>query len=220
MEGCNKARIISLMLKEGTERDAPVLRVRDEINCNPFKALVFTMLSARTRDQSTLVATKRLFRIASTPSQIAKMDLRKLEKLLYGVGFYHAKARNLQALCRKLISEYGGKVPTDLKGLTSLPGVGRKTANVMLGQIFQKDAIAVDVHVHRISNRLGWVKTRKPEETEIALMRIVPKKLWRKCNISMVSFGQTLCIPRNPKCAECPVRKCCKRIGLPKIVAN
>ncbi len=217
MEGCDKPRMISLMLKEGTERDAPVLRAREEINCNPFKALVFTMLSARTRDQSTLGATKRLFRKASTPLEIAEMDLGKLEKILYGVGFYHAKARNLQALCRKLISEHEGKVPSHFEGLTSLPGVGRKTANVMLGQVFEKDAIAVDVHVHRISNRLGWVRTRKPEETEIELMRIIPKKLWKRCNISMVSFGQTLCIPRNPKCAECPIRKCCKRVGLPKM---
>lgn len=217
MEGCNKPRIISLMLKEGGKRGAAVLRVRDEINWNPFKALVFTMLSARTRDQSTLEATKRLFRKASTPAQVARMDLRELEKLLYGVGFYHAKARNLRALCRKLISEHGGEVPTDLEGLTSLPGVGRKTANVMLGQIFEKDVIAVDVHVHRISNRLGWVKTRKPEETEIALMRELPRRLWRRCNLSMVSFGQTLCTPRNPKCAECPVRKCCKRVGLPEV---
>ncbi len=220
MEGCGKPRIISLMLREGTKRDAPVLRVRREIGSNPFKALVFTMLSARTRDLTTLEATRRLFKIASTPEQIGKMDLGKLGKLLHGVGFYRAKARNLQALCGKLISEHGGKVPESLEGLTSLPGVGRKTANVMLGQIFEKDAIAVDVHVHRISNRLGWVKTRKPGETENALMGIVPKKLWRKCNISMVSFGQTLCAPRNPKCPECPVRECCKRVGLPKMNAG
>jgi endonuclease III len=217
MEGCSKPRIISLMLKEGERRDAPVLRVRGEINSNPFKALVFTMLSARTRDLSTLEATKRLFKVASTPGQIGKMDLRKLERIIYGVGFYRAKARNLRALCGKLISEYGGKVPANLEGLTSLPGVGRKTANVMLGQIFEKDAIAVDVHVHRISNRLGWVKTKKPEETEVALMGSVPKKLWRRCNLAIVSFGQTLCFPRNPKCLECPVRKCCKRVGLPKM---
>ncbi len=217
MEGCNKARIISLMLREGEKGDAPVLRVRDEINSDPFKALVFTMLSARTRDGATLEAAKRLLKSASTPLQIGKMNLRKLEKLIYGVGFYHAKARNLRALCAKLISEHGGEVPTSLEGLVSLPGVGRKTANVMLGQIFEKDAIAVDVHVHRISNRLGWVKTRKPEETEIRLMRVVPKRLWRKCNLSMVSFGQALCTPRNPKCAQCPLRKCCKRAGLPKM---
>lgn len=217
MDGCEKPRMISLMFKEGERRGAPVLLVRDEINRNPFKALVFTMLSARTRDETTLEATKRLFGAASSPERIAGMDLGKLEKMLYGVGFYRAKAKNLQALCRKLISVYGGRVPSDIGGLTSLPGVGRKTANVMLGQVFEKDAIAVDVHVHRISNRLGWVRTRKPEETEIALMRRVPRKFWKMCNLSMVSFGQTLCTPRNPKCAECPIRKCCKRVGLPEL---
>lgn len=220
MERCNKARVLLLMEREGTRRDAPVMRVKKEIGKNPFKALVFTMLSARTRDGSTLSATRRLFRKASTPRQIAGMDLREIEKLIYGVGFYRAKAKNLKALCGKILSEHGGRVPPHFEELVALPGVGRKTANVLLGQVFGKDAIGVDVHVHRISNRLGWVKTKTPEKTEEALKRIIPKRMWGKCNLSMVSFGQALCMPRNPKCMECPVRKCCKRVGLPKIEAN
>ncbi|MEM4272534.1 MAG: endonuclease III, partial [Candidatus Bilamarchaeaceae archaeon] len=173
------------------------------------------MLSARTKDESTLKAAKALFGRASTPAQIARMEVGELERIIKSVGFYRAKARNLQALCRRLVSVHGGKVPSALEGLISLPGVGRKTANIVLGQVFGKDAIAVDVHVHRISNRLGWAKTKKPGETETALMGKIPKKMWKVCNVAMVAFGQTVCTPRNPMCAECPIKECCKRVGIP-----
>jgi endonuclease-3 len=158
--------------------------------------------------------TERLFRKAGEPSQIAALGRARLEKLLYGVGFYRTKAGNLIGICR-LLDERGGAVPQTLDGLLELPGVGRKTANIVLARAFGKHALGVDVHVHRISNRLGIVRTKKPEDTERALVKCVPRRYLRRLNRDFVAFGQTVCLPRNPLCARCPVRALCRRIGLP-----
>jgi endonuclease III len=205
-------RKLPWMLKRmrSVSKGAAVLRAEEATKHDPFKILVFTMLSARTKDDTTLDVVERLFRIADTPKKIAALNPKKLESILYGVGFYHVKAKHLHSMCVSLM--YG--MPDTLEGLLALPGVGRKTANIVLARAFNKGTIGVDVHVNRISNRLGIVSTKKPEETEKELMRIVPKRLRRSINRSFVAFGQTVCLPRNPKCPECPLNKICFRIGV------
>ncbi len=176
----------------------------------PFQMLVMTMLSARSKDSTTIPLVKKMFAQYPKPEDYVNMDLKKLEKMIYGIGFYHVKARYLKRLAQEIVQRHKGRVPDTLEELTALPGVGRKTANCILAYTFKKPAIAVDVHVHRISNRLGWVKTKTPEQTEESLQRIVPKENWRDVNRLFVGHGQTICLPRNPKCGVCPVRKGCE----------
>lgn len=208
--------VLRKMRGEALKRDAPVLRAERSTASSPFRILVFTMLSARTKDETTMDAVGRLFRAARTPKQVLALGPERLEKLLYGVGFYRVKARNLAAACRMLAAtgHNAGTVPDTLEGLLALPGVGRKTANIVLARAFNKSTLGVDVHVHRMSNRLGLVRTKKPEETELALVRIIPQRNIRTLNRDFVAFGQTVCLPRNPRCAECPIRGICPRIGV------
>ena len=201
--------IIQQMHKEASKHNPPVFsaeKIKD-----PFKILVFTFLSARTKDETTIKVVNRLFSVAGSPEKIAKLPLQKIEKLLYGIGFYHVKSRNLLAIS-KTVAKHG--VPDTFEELTELPGVGRKTANIVLARAFGKNTLGVDVHVHRISNRIGMVKTKKPEQTEVALLAYVPKKLIRKLNRNFVAFGQTVCLPRNPKCTDCPLNQVCRRINV------
>ncbi|MFH0885047.1 MAG: endonuclease III [Candidatus Micrarchaeota archaeon] len=202
--------ILRQMHSEAARRHAPVFAAEESTKETPFKILVFTMLSARTRDETTMKAVARLFGKAKTPKQIIALGPRKLEELLYGVGFYRTKARHLLAACR--IIESHGHVPDTLEELLKLPGVGRKTANIVLARAFGKTTLGVDVHVHRISNRLGLVKTKKPEQTELALVKIVQKKHIRSLNLNFVAFGQTVCLPRKPMCGICPLNRICLRI--------
>jgi len=208
--------VLAQMRREATRRDAPVLRLEAGTVESPFRALVFTMLSARTKDETTMKVGGRLFRIAKTPKSIRALGRKRLEKLLYGVGFYHMKAKHLLEMCRRLeAAGYdGGRVPDTLEGLLSLPGVGRKTANIVLARAFGKNTLGVDVHVHRVSNRLGLVRTKKPKETEKALLRIIPTQYVRPLNRNFVAFGQTLCLPRRPMCLVCPLNRICRRVGI------
>ena len=176
----------------------------------PFQMVVMTMLSSRTKDTTTIPIVKKFFAKYPRPEDLVKIDVRKLEEWLYGIGFYKVKARNVQKLSQIILKKYKGKVPDTFEELTSLPGVGRKTANCVLAYTFKKPAIAVDTHVHRISNGLGWVKTKNPEETEEALKRIVPRDLWIEVNRLFVGHGQTICIPGNPKCNICPALYYCQ----------
>jgi endonuclease-3 len=207
-------KILNLMLSESKKRDAPVYKIHSITMGDPFRSLVFTILSARTRDETTIRIAVQLLNAAPTPYRLAGMHEQDIEKLVYGVGFYRTKAKNLRKMAKILVLRYDGMVPETTKKLIALPGVGRKTANVILASVFNKDAIGVDTHVHRISNRLGLVRTKKPKETEKALMKTIPKKHWKKLNITMVAHGQTVCIPRNPKCPECPIRRYCPRVGV------
>jgi endonuclease-3 len=175
-----------------------------------FQLLVATLLSSRTKDTTTIPIVKRLFAQYPTPQHFLKAEVKPLEKALYGVGFYRVKARHIQKLSRIILEKYQGQVPSTFDELTSLPGVGRKTANCLVNYAFQQPAIAVDVHVHRIANRLGWVKTKTPEETEEALKKIVPQQLWSKINMLLVDHGQRICRPRRPKCTLCPIRSYCE----------
>ena len=176
----------------------------------PFKTLVATILSSRTLDQTTAAACQKLFRVVRTPADLKRIALSKLEKLIYPVGFYRVKARQLKALPEALDRMFGGRIPAATDDLMRLPGVGRKTANLVAAQAFGKDEICVDVHVHRISNRLGIVCTKRPPETESALKRIFPKKYWRELNGLFVALGQTICRPLSPQCGRCPLRRYCR----------
>lgn len=176
----------------------------------PFQMVVMTLLSARTRDSTTIPLVKKLFLHYPFPEHFIKLPLKVLEKELYGIGFYKTKAKHVKELSRIIIEKYYGRVPDTFEELVSLPGVGRKTANCVLAYTFKKPAIAVDVHVHRISNRLGWVKTKVPEETEEALKKIVPREHWRDVNKLFVWHGQTVCLPVKPKCGECRIRTYCE----------
>jgi endonuclease-3 len=206
---------LAKMRKIAVERKAAVLGAEDQTKGNPFKILVFTMLSARTKDATTIRVVNKLFTVANSPEKISKLNPKKLEKLLYGIGFYREKTKHLIGTCRKI--ERDGKVPDKLEELLELPGVGRKTANIVLARAFDQQTLGVDVHVHRISNRLGIAKTKKPEETEHELVMRIPKKYLRSLNRDFVAFGQTVCLPRNPDCKNCPIEKSCRKIGIGKI---
>lgn len=203
-------RILGLMLKEAEKRNAPVFTIEDFNGDDPFRSLIFSILSARTKDPASLIAAKKLFSVYPDARSLAKADRRKVEKLIHNVGFYRQKTKYVIGAAKMVIRDFGGKVPGNYDELIKIPGVGRKVANVLLAYTFGEDRIPVDTHVHRISNRLGWVKTKKPEQTETALMKLVPKRLWTKVNSAMVSYGQTVCLPRNPKCGECKIRKYCR----------
>ena len=176
---------------------------------DPYRVLIRTILSQRTRDDNTDRASAQLFSKYKTINEIANTDPTLLEPLIRPAGFYHVKARRIVEVSRKLLDEFKGQVPSDIKGLLELPGVGRKTANCVLVYGFQKPAIPVDVHVHRISNRLGLVNTQKPEETEEELEKLVPKEYWIELNDLMVQFGQTICRPQSPLHEECPLQELC-----------
>lgn len=182
---------------------------------NVFQQLIATLLSSRTKDTTTIPIAKKLFVRYKTPQDFLNAKQEILEKELYGIGFYRVKAENIRKLSKILLEKSDGKVPKSFEELTSLPGVGRKTANCLLSYAFRVPAIAVDIHVHRISNRLGWVKTNTLEETEKKLMKILPRELWSKVNMLFVDHGQRVCLPRKPKCGECLIRKYCQYYSRP-----
>lgn len=190
---------------------APVKRMPRR---HPFRVLVAAVLSTRTQDPVTAAASQRLLRLAPTPSALAQLAPARIRRLIYPVGFYRTKALRLPELGRMLIAHWNGRVPQTLPELLSLPGVGRKVANIVLAQAFGQPAIAVDTHVQRISNRLGLVSTRRPEQTEFALMRVLPQAVWAEWNQLLVALGQTTCRPNRPLCSSCPVQRWCARIGV------
>jgi endonuclease-3 len=185
---------------------------------NPFHVLIATLLSARTQDATTLAASTRLFKVARTPRTMAKLTVRQIERLIYPVSFYRHKARHVRATCRILAERFGGRVPSTMEELLTLPGVGRKTANLVLILAFKSEQnICVDTHVHRISNRLGWVKTRTPDETEQALYRATDPRYWPYINLYLVTWGQNVCRPVYPRCNECVLRPMCAQVGVVRV---
>ncbi|TVM00134.1 MAG: endonuclease III [Candidatus Brocadia sp. WS118] len=180
----------------------------------PFHVLISCILSLRTKDQTTREASNRLFAIADNPESMVRIPVEALEKIIYPVGFYRTKARKIKEICETLIKTYLGKVPDEIDELLKLNGVGRKTANLVVTLGYQKPGICVDTHVHRITNRWGYVKTRNPHETEFALREKLPKKYWLTVNDLLVTFGQNICVPVSPKCSICPVNIFCKKIGV------
>lgn len=179
---------------------------------DPFFVLISTVMSHRTRDEVTYPTARKLFEKFSTPEEMLRADLKELEVLIKGVGFYRVKAGRIQEISRILLEKYDGKVPDDMEALLSLPGVGRKTANCVLAHAFLKDALAVDTHVHRISNRLGLIETRTPEATENELMIIFPKCYWKHINLLLVKLGQNICRPISPRCEICVLNDICPKI--------
>jgi endonuclease III len=181
---------------------------------DPFQVLIACLLSLRTQDTTTGPAAARLFALARTPSTMLQLSARRIERTIYPVGFYRTKARVILRISRDLLQRFRGSVPDDLEALLSLPGVGRKTANLVVTMGYGKPGICVDTHVHRISNRLGWVRTKSPEETEMALRARLPRCYWIELNDLLVSFGQNVCTPLSPRCSTCPVRELCRRVGV------
>ncbi len=208
-------KLIKILQKEIKQWKVPVVGViAEEAADRPFEVLISTILSLRTKDAVTEAASRRLFQRAATPPSILALSIPEIEKLIYPVGFYHTKAKNLKETCRILLEKYGGKVPRDLDKLLELPGVGRKTANLVLTVGYDDYGICVDTHVHRITNIWGYVKTKTPEETEMALRKKLPKKYWKTYNDLLVTFGQNLCVPVSPWCSRCPLQSYCPRISV------
>jgi endonuclease-3 len=188
--------------------------IAEEAIDRPFQTLVSTILSLRTKDKVTEAASRRLLERAPTPQALALLRVEEIEQLIFPVGFYHTKARNLLRCVDALIKKHGGSVPRKMNELLDLPGVGRKTANLVITVGFGDYGICVDTHVHRITNLWGYVKTRNPEETEFALRRKLPKRHWKSFNDILVTFGQNLCLPVSPWCSRCPIARFCPRVGL------
>ena len=195
-----------------------VEKIANEQKADPFQVLVATMLSAQTKDAVTLEASTRLFHRASTPRTLGRVPVSEVERLIYPVSFYRNKARHVKETCRRLLAQFGGQVPTTMDELVSLPGVGRKTANlVLIIALGSRDNICVDTHVHRIANRLGWVQTKTPDQTERALYEVVPRRWWASINRYLVTWGQNVCRPVYPLCGGCAVEPLCPRAGVTKV---
>ncbi|MDH4078625.1 MAG: endonuclease III [Nitrospira sp.] len=208
---------IRLVKQEVRRWQEPVLGVvAKQSNRDPFLILISCLLSLRTKDKTTREASDRLFALAHTPTSILKLPLKKIERAIYPVGFYRTKAKSIHQICHQLIDEHGGRVPDSIDELVTLPGVGRKTANLVVTVGFQKPGICVDVHVHRISNRWGYIKTKTPEESEQALRRKLPKEYWITYNDLLVPYGQNLCFPVSPLCSRCKLSGLCDRVGVTK----
>ncbi|WP_457755156.1 endonuclease III domain-containing protein [Thermovibrio ammonificans] len=208
------SRIVEILREAKKEWAVPVVTLMGQMGTDPFKILVATVLSLRTKDEVTAEAARRLFQVADTPEKLLKLSEEEIASLIYPVGFYNRKAKNLKEIARILVEHYGGQVPSDLEELLKLPGVGRKTANLVVTQGFKKPGICVDTHVHRIMNRLGFVKTKTPEETEFALREKLPKEFWIEINDLLVALGQHICRPISPKCSQCPIERLCKKVGV------
>jgi len=207
-------RFMSVLKEQYQGWNAPSITLISISGASPFEILVSTILSLRTKDEVTTAAARRIFKKARTPEALVKLDEETIRQLIYPVGFYPTKATRLREISRILLEQFDGNVPDSIDELLKLPGVGRKTANLVLVEGFKKDAICVDTHVHRISNRLGYVHTKTPDKTEFALRKKLPRKYWIIYNEILVAFGQVICRPVSPYCSKCPVRDLCKKIGV------
>ena len=205
---------IEILRRAVPKWETPIVTLMAETYQSPFRVLISCILSLRTQDATTAKASHRLFALADSPESMLNLTAKKIEKLIYPVGFYKTKANNILEICRTLIDRYAGQVPDSIDELLKFKGVGRKTANLVVTLGYGKAGICVDTHVHRISNRWGYVKTKTPEKSEFALRAKLPKKYWIEYNDLLVSFGQHLCRPISPLCSQCPVRKHCDQIGV------
>jgi endonuclease-3 len=208
-------QVIRILRREIRKWKVPAVGViaRQAVD-RPFETLVSTMLSLRTKDAVTELASRRLLSQAPTPAAIASLPETAIEQLIFPVGFYHTKARNLRKTCSLLVERHGGRVPRRLDELVKLPGVGRKTANLVITVGYKEYGICVDTHVHRIANLWGYVRTKVPNETELALRSKLPRRYWKTFNDLLVTFGQNLCVPVSPWCSRCPIWEYCPRIGV------
>ncbi len=206
--------IVKILKKELKVGTLPIVSHLAANQRDPFVILISTLLSLRTKDEVTELATERLFGLASTPAGMLKVPANKIAKTIYPVGFYRVKARTIHHVCRELIERFDSRVPDNLEDLLGIKGVGRKTANLVISLAYGKPGICVDTHVHRISNRLGYVKTKTPDETEFALRAKLPRRHWIIYNTLMVAFGRKTCKPVSPVCSTCPIKIYCDRVGV------
>ncbi len=206
--------IYKILKKEVVNYNVPVVDLIQIQTNDPAKILIATILSARTKDQTTVQACRKLFARIKKIDELEYLSIKEIEQLIYPVGFYHTKAKHLKELPKVLREEFAGKIPETVEELIKLPGVGRKTANLVVAIGFKKPALAVDVHVNRILNRLGFLKTKSPHETEMYLRKHLPLKYWEKLNWMLVAFGQNLCRPISPYCSKCPIIRYCNQVGV------
>jgi endonuclease-3 len=206
--------IITILKKEVKKYRVPIVTEVAEERKDPFRVLISCVLSLRTKDETTRGASKRLFALADNPEKMLALKSKDIEKAIYPVGFYRTKAKNILNLCKDLVEKYGSKTPDEIDELLKLKGVGRKTANLVVTLGYNKPGICVDTHVHRISNRLGYVRTKTPEETEKALRKKLPKKHWIIYNDLLVTFGQNICKPISPFCSKCCIEKYCDKVNV------
>ena len=207
-------RVIGILKRETRSLKVPVVTLISQTKRNPYKVLISCLLSLRTNDHTTVGAVERLFKVAVTPEAMLGIPAARLEKIIYPVGFYRVKSKVLRSVSRDILERFGGRVPDTLEELLTLKGVGRKTANLVLTLGHGKPGICVDIHVHRISNRLGFVKTRSPHETEFALRKKLPPRHWIRYNDLLVAYGQHVCRPVSPHCSVCKLSPYCRRVGV------
>lgn len=207
-------RIIKILRREVIKYKVPIVTKVAKQSRNPFRVLISCILSLRTKDEVTAKASERLFKFACGPKSLLKIPIQRIEKTIYPVGFYRTKARVLHGIAKDILTRFEGKVPSDLDMLLTIKGVGRKTANLVLTQGFGKLGICVDTHVHRISNRLGLVRTSSPDETESVLRKMLPKRYWIEYNDLLVIWGQNICKALSPLCSCCAIDKYCPKIGV------
>jgi endonuclease-3 len=205
---------VRILRREAPKWQTPVVTLIAEASDSPFKVLISCILSLRTQDSTTAQASRRLFALADSPENMVRLSAKKIEQVIFPVGFYRTKAKTILEICRNLNENYRGRVPDEIDELIKFKGVGRKTANLVVTLGYNKPGICVDTHVHRISNRWGYIKTSTPEKTEAALRQKLPKQYWIEYNDLLVSFGQQLCRPISPLCSQCPVAKYCSQIGV------
>ena len=206
--------VVAALVKACAAFRDPVVTEMSNRSRDPYQVLIATLLSLRTKDEQTRKAAQSLFALASTPQAMVKLSPEVVEKAIFPVGFYRVKARNVIAVSGLLLERYRGRVPDDIDELLTLPGVGRKTANLVVTLGYGLPGICVDTHVHRISNRLGYVRTRTPEETEMVLRKKLPRQYWIQYNDLLVAFGQNVCVPISPWCSRCPISAWCARVGV------
>ncbi|MCK5268177.1 MAG: endonuclease III [Spirochaetes bacterium] len=214
MDRSEIAVVIKLLREKIGDYENPIVTAMSLIGSTPFAILIATILSARTKDSTTGEACSRILKTADTPEKMIELSRDKIEKLIYPVGFYRVKSSNVLKTSQMILDKFQGKVPDTIDELVTLPGVGRKTANLVLTHGFKKPAICVDIHVHRISNRLGYIETSTPYETEMLLREILPKEHWMIYNDLLVAYGQNICTPISPWCSKCPVADMCDRVGV------
>ncbi|MBI4522821.1 MAG: endonuclease III [Deltaproteobacteria bacterium] len=205
---------IRILRREAPKWQTPIVTLVAESSQSPFKVLISCVLSLRTQDATTAQASRRLFALAETPEKMLRLSTKTIEKTIYPVGFYRTKAKAIREICRALVEQYSGAVPDEIEELLKLKGVGRKTANLVVTLGHRKPGICVDTHVHRISNRWGYVRTKNPKETEFALRQKLPGQYWMEYNDLLVAFGQKLCRPISPFCTRCPVESYCEKVGV------
>ncbi len=208
------ARIVTSLREYLESSPLPSVSQISRSTRTPFHILVSTMISLRTKDEVTLAASERLFGAAQTPAEMCSLSEDRVAELIYPAGFYRTKARSIRETSRLLMERHGGDVPAHIDALVALPGVGRKTANLVLGLGFGIEAICVDTHVHRIANRCGWVDSRNPDETERKLEEVLPRRHWIEINELLVAYGQRVCTPTSPRCSSCVIARQCERVGV------